>query len=102
VTPLFKLILDQLGWSPLINVVFFTLVNTFGNTPHNIIPQLKNDLWPTLKRSWTIWPIASVINLNYVPPDLRVLFANVVSFFWSIWLSSMMAKSARLQVTKAK
>ncbi|KAL0487114.1 peroxisomal membrane protein 2 [Acrasis kona] len=101
VIPLFKLFLDQLCWSPLINVVFFTLINFFNNTPDNIVPQLKRDLWPTLKRSWMVWPIASVINLNYVPQDLRVLFANGVSFFWSMYLSYMVAKSARLLLSAA-
>lgn len=29
-----------------------------------------------------VWPLASQINYQHVPIHLRVLFANVVAFFW--------------------
>lgn len=29
-----------------------------------------------------LWPLASFINYRFVPLRLRVLFVNVVAFFW--------------------
>lgn len=29
-----------------------------------------------------VWPLASQINYQHVPLHLRVLFVNVVAFFW--------------------
>jgi len=29
-----------------------------------------------------VWPLASLINYKFVPLRLRVLFVNMVAFFW--------------------
>jgi peroxisomal membrane protein 2 len=47
---------------------------------------------PTTVNSWKVWPIASFISFNYVPAELRVLFVNVVAFFWVIILSGIAAR----------
>ena len=38
--------------------------------------KLRTHLWPTLLVNWQIWPAAQVINFNYVPLRLRVLWLN--------------------------
>ena len=35
---------------------------------------------------------ATVINIGFVPPIFRVLYLNVVFFFWSIYLSLVLNK----------
>jgi peroxisomal membrane protein 2 len=79
--------LDQLVFAPFLNCVFMAYLAIFDGEPKNISHNIKRDLWPTLKKSWMVWPFASYVNLNYVPSQLRVLFANMVGFFWSIYLS---------------
>jgi hypothetical protein len=37
--------------------------------------------------SWRVWPIAQLINFAFVPLHFRVLFGNIVRFFWTIYLS---------------
>ena len=55
--------------------------------PENVQSSIKTNLWPTLKMSWRVWPIAQLINFAFVPLHFRVLFGNVVRFFWTIYLS---------------
>jgi peroxisomal membrane protein 2 len=42
--------------------------------------------------SGKLWVPATIINIGFVPPLLRVLYLNVVFFFWSIYLSLVLNK----------
>mmetsp|Transcript_60081 Transcript_60081/g.159808 ORF Transcript_60081/g.159808 Transcript_60081/m.159808 type:complete len:181 (-) Transcript_60081:118-660(-) len=42
--------------------------------------------------SLKLWPLATLINLKFVPLHLRVLFMNFVIFFWGIYLATKMKK----------
>jgi hypothetical protein len=83
----FSLALDQLVFAPFLNVLFISYLALFDNQASQIPNNLRRDLWPTLTKSWMVWPFTSYFNLNYVPSHLRVLFGNFVGFFWSIYLS---------------
>ena len=37
--------------------------------------------------SWRVWPLAQYLNFNFVPAQYRVLFGNLVGFFWGIYMS---------------
>ena len=37
--------------------------------------------------NWKVWPIATMINLQFVPMQFRVLFANFIGLFWNMYLS---------------
>jgi Mpv17 / PMP22 family len=39
-----------------------------------------------------LWIPATIINIGFVPPILRVLYLNGVFFFWSIYLSLVLNK----------
>jgi peroxisomal membrane protein 2 len=39
-----------------------------------------------------LWVPATIINIGFVPPPLRVLYLNCVFFFWSIYLSLVLNK----------
>lgn len=43
---------------------------------------------PTHQANYKLWPLANAINFSLVPLKLRVLFANVVSVFWNMYLSA--------------
>eukprot|EP00761_Pharyngomonas_kirbyi_P005365 gb/GECH01005370.1/.p1 GENE.gb/GECH01005370.1/~~gb/GECH01005370.1/.p1 ORF type:complete len:213 (+),score=41.92 gb/GECH01005370.1/:1-639(+) len=92
-TPWLKLIVDQLGFAPSINVFFFSFMALLDGKPHEIQNRLKS-LWPTLKTSWKVWPLAQYFNFNFVPPHLRVLFSNMVAFFWSVYLAVVNNRSS--------
>ena len=86
-TPLIRLAVDQLLFSPSLNILFFSILSIFDGQPGRIIPSLRTNLLPTMLMSWRVWPLAMYINFNYVPQQLRVLFGNLVGFAWSIFLS---------------
>ena len=43
-------------------------------------------------RTGKLWLPATVVNIAFVPPILRVLYLNCVFFFWSIFLSLKLNK----------
>ena len=38
-------------------------------------------------KNWAVFLPATIFNLAFLPSELRVLFLNVVFFFWTIFLS---------------
>ena len=40
--------------------------------------------------SGELWIPATVVNIAFVKPDLRVLYDNLVFFFWTIFLSMLL------------
>lgn len=57
---------------------------------YKLITLSLHALWNTGK----LWVPATAVNLAFVPPILRVLYLNVVFFFWSIFLSLKLNKDA--------
>lgn len=87
-----KLALDQLAFGPLFNVLFYVLLAILNGQPSSAAALVRANFWPTTINSWKVWPIASFVSFNYVPEELRVLFANIVGFFWVIVLSVIAAR----------
>ena len=63
-----------------------------GKDASSIKQQLDNDYKETIVANWKLWVPATVINIAFVPPILRVLYLNGVFFFWSIYLSLVLNK----------
>lgn len=63
-----------------------------GKDTSSIKQQLDNDYKETIVANWKLWVPATVINIAFVPPILRVLYLNGVFFFWSIYLSLVLNK----------
>ena len=49
--------------------------------------DMGNNYWTSLVANWELWVPASLVNMAFVRPELRVLYVNVVFFFWTIILS---------------
>lgn len=49
--------------------------------------DMNDNYWFSLLANWKLWLPASLVNLAFVKPELRVLYVNVVFFFWTIILS---------------
>ncbi|KAK5579581.1 hypothetical protein RB653_009265 [Dictyostelium firmibasis] len=87
-----KLIVDQLVFAPFINIAFYSVLAILDGKPKSILFKLYFDLFPTLKASWKVWPLAQLINFRFVPSHLRVLFGNLVGFCWGMYLSILSTK----------
>merc|ERR1712093_622401 len=73
---------------PLVCFSFFSLMGLMeGQSPAQIENRLKNHFWPTLIMNWKVWPAIQLANFYLVPLPLRVLWANLGQFGWSMYLS---------------
>ncbi|XP_040272658.1 peroxisomal membrane protein 2 [Bufo bufo] len=84
-----RLLLDRLIIAPGFLLLFFIVMNFLeGKNLKSLNRTLNDSYWSALKMNWKVWTPFQFINVNYVPVQFRVLFANVVAFFWYTYLAS--------------
>ncbi|XP_043924602.1 peroxisomal membrane protein 2 [Protopterus annectens] len=84
-----KLLVDRLLFAPAFLLLFFLIMNILeGKNVNVFLHKMKSSYWSALKMNWKVWTPLQFINLNYVPIQFRVLFANLVSLFWYAYLAS--------------
>jgi len=92
-TNIIKIIIDQFIQAPIFTVLIFAFLGALeGKNIDEIQQKLKDDYPQTIVDNWKLFIPATVINIGFVPPILRVLFLNGVFFFWSIYLSLVLNK----------
>ena len=83
-----KVLIDQFIQAPIFTVLIFVFLGTLdGKSLEEVKKQLDSDYKDTMIANWKLWVPATVVNIAFCPPPLRVLFLNGVFFFWSIFLS---------------
>lgn len=84
-----RVFFDQALFAPVIIPVFLggTLLLD-GAGFDKIKEKLRADWLDTLLANYSVWIPAQLINFSMIPIPLRVLWANFVGFFWSIYLSN--------------
>jgi peroxisomal membrane protein 2 len=88
-----KVGIDQFVQAPIFTVLIFAFLGFLeGKSSEAIKKQLDNDYKDTLIANWKLWVPATMINIGFVPPLLRVLYLNVIFFGWSIFLSLKLNK----------
>merc|ERR1712094_148230 len=83
--------IDQFVQAPIFTVVilcFFALVE--GKGLGFAKEQVRTELGGILIKNWSVFLPATVINIGFCPPELRVLFLNCVFFGWVIYLSLLL------------
>ena len=89
-----KVVIDQFVQAPVFTVLIFGFLGLLeGKTTDEIKKQLDEDYVDTMLANWKLWVPATAVNIAFCPPILRVLFLNVVFFFWSIFLSLKLNKN---------
>lgn len=95
-----KVVIDQFIQAPIFTVLIFAFLGLLeGKSTSDIKQKLDEDYVNTMLANWKLWVPATVINIAFVPPILRVLYLNVVFFFWSIFLSIILNKEGESQET---
>ncbi|XP_047552904.1 peroxisomal membrane protein 2 isoform X1 [Lutra lutra] len=85
-----RLLLDRLLFAPAFLLLFFLIMSFLeGKDAAAVAVQIRRRFWPALCVSWQVWTPAQFVNINYVPLQFRVLFANLVSLFWYMNLASL-------------
>ena len=89
-----KVLIDQFVQAPIFTVIIFAFLGLLeGKSISDIKKRLDEDYADTMVANWKLWVPATAVNIAFCPPILRVLFLNVVFFFWSIFLSLKLNKS---------
>ncbi|XP_076855261.1 peroxisomal membrane protein 2 [Brachyhypopomus gauderio] len=89
-TTLKRLLLERLVFAPAFLLLFFIVMNALeGKTIADLQDKVKTRYWPALKMNWKVWTPFQFINVNYVPVQFRVLFANMIALFWYAYLASV-------------
>lgn len=93
-----KVGIDQFVQAPIFTMIilgFFAVVEGKGLAfARN---QIQTELGGILLKNWTVFLPATVINLAFCPPELRVLFLNCVFFGWVVYLSLFLNDAAEEQ-----
>ena len=83
-----KVFIDQFVQAPIFTaVIFIFLAVVEGRGLNAGKRQIDEELFQVLLKNWAVFLPATIINLAFLPNELRVLFLNSVFFFWTIFLS---------------
>jgi len=89
-----KVFVDQVIWNPIFGTMFFGYMGAaegLGGT--GIKNRISDNLWASVKGSWTVWPVAHAINFKFVPTSQRLLYINSIQIGYNMFLS-VLAKRA--------
>jgi hypothetical protein len=97
-----KLLLDAILFSPTVVVGYFVVRSLLegGDWTASAKDKLQTKFKPTLLSAWKFWPVVNSVNFYFVPLQFRVLYMNVLSLFWSGYLTYV--NSAQLPVAPPK
>ncbi|XP_051032347.1 peroxisomal membrane protein 2 [Phodopus roborovskii] len=85
-----RLLLDRLLFAPTFLLLFFLIMNLLeGKDVSAFTTKMRSGFWPALQMNWRMWTPLQFININYVPLQFRVLFANMAALFWYAYLASL-------------
>lgn len=85
-----RLLLDRLFFAPGFLLLFYFVMNILeAKGWEDFEKKMRNSYWTALKMNWKVWTPFQFININFVPVQFRVLFANMVALFWYAYLASV-------------
>ena len=93
-----RIFLDAIIFSPVTVSGYFALRSILeGSGFAGVKEKLSTRLFTTVAGAWKFWPAANVINFSIVPIPFRVLYMNVLSIFWSGYLTHVNSKKIATQ-----
>jgi len=85
-----QILLDSIIFSPITVSGYFTLRSIMeGSGIEGIKDKLSTRLVKTVLGAWKFWPAANIINFGFIPLEFRVLYMNLLSIIWSIYLTNV-------------
>ena len=87
-----KVLIDQLASAGAFHAVFLTTTTLMqGRSYLEVCAKLQRDWFTLVKASWSLWCVAHLVNFSVVPLHWRVVYSNVVSTGWAVFMSKMMS-----------
>lgn len=88
-----RLMLDALIFSSVTITGYFTIRSMLeGSGMAGAKKKIETRFFTTLFGAWRFWPIANAVNFWFVPMQFRVLYMNILSLFWTGWLTYINSK----------
>ncbi|CAB1414259.1 unnamed protein product [Pleuronectes platessa] len=85
-----RLLVDRLIFAPGFLLIFYFVMNILEAKGLNEFEKkMRGSYWTALKMNWKVWTPFQFININFVPVQFRVLFANFIALFWYAYLASV-------------
>ncbi|CAB5157286.1 hypothetical protein RhiirA5_360708 [Rhizophagus irregularis] len=83
---LMQILTSQLIITPIQNTVYLIAMAVIGgiNDPAQIRKTVRKSLWPIMKMSWIVSPMAMGFAQRFLPPQLWVPFFNLVGFVFGV------------------
>ncbi|XP_041768745.1 PXMP2/4 family protein 3 [Anopheles merus] len=103
----FKKLLMLLGeralFAPVITALSLYFISRFEYKTHDeALGNLFTQYRSILRGNWKYLTLPVFINFNYIPPMLRVLFANIIGFCWMVFLSTKRRKAEQFRQQRAQ
>lgn len=82
-----KVAIDQLLFAPICTCIFYAYKCASEGRAGEFFKELDQKFVPTMVANYKLWPAAHIFNFAFVPPNQRILYANVVSVLGTYVLS---------------
>ena len=83
-----EVLIDQVFWNPCFSVMFFGYIGLLEMKGlRNVAGKFRNEFVTSVTGSWTVWPLAHLVNFRFVPSAQRVLYINSIQIGYNCFLS---------------
>jgi len=88
-----RVLTDRLVFAPcFLFLTLYVLSRLQGEDHQSALDSTRGKYWVSLIANWKIWTLPQIININLVPLQYRVLFANTVALVWNFYLTAAKKK----------
>lgn len=79
-----QVIIDQLTYGPLCNLAAMAYISLVveGRALRGWLRSLRTSFPAACVDGWKVWPLATLLQFNFVPINLRPLFMNALGMLW--------------------
>jgi len=89
ISSILKVLFDRALFTPVFLTLTLYLLSRLQGEKHQEALELTNEKFmSSLFANWKIWTVPQMININLVPVQYRVLFANLVALVWNFYLTT--------------
>nr|XP_060610846.1 mpv17-like protein 2 [Anolis sagrei ordinatus] len=90
---LLKVAIDQ-AFAPFFGCWYFTTMGLLqGHSLADSLKEFKEKFWDYFIAELTVWPAAQLLNFLFLQPKYRVIFVNMVTLGWNVYLSYLKHRS---------
>ncbi|CBY14938.1 unnamed protein product [Oikopleura dioica] len=83
-----KVVVDQLIISSILMTCFLIINEVIdGRGVDSGLKKIEKDFTTMIVANWQVWVPTQFINFYFMPLHYRVIYINVVAFFWNIYVS---------------